>query len=370
MLSSIRITLGNALLWTLIGFSPAVVEAAEALRPPKPSGFNEALPYALATTAEGTLKIRFSVLETGEVESWEILEVPTGIDNVHELTRETVEYWEFEPAQNAHGKPVPGTYDYVWMFSPYYRYELARVYPKGSAEVKQVFDALAKELKLKFPRKDEANGVYVSKWIRFDKSRFSGLEAPEGIRPFRVRFFIHIPQGIEPARVYFNSELEAETRPARLSMLFYNAGGFESWLFDRLEEKLETQGRLVPRNFEARRELFRQLAPGSSDCSQKEPMMSGVGNVSNPVLIDLSKHDLIYPPSGVKAREDAQVIVQAIVNEDGSVGELFVIRSTTRNVDFSVSTKQTVSFWRYKPARYEGCPVAVYFTVVADFKVR
>ena len=171
MYPSIRTTLGCALLGALIGFFPAYAKDAEAVRPPKPSGFNAELPYSRSTTAEGTLRIRFSVLETGEVEGWEILEVPSGIDDIHKKTRKTVAKWEFEPAQTANGRSVAGTYDHVWIFSPNYRYELARVYPKRSAEVHAAFVSLAKELKIKFSKKDEALGIYLTKWIRFTKSR-------------------------------------------------------------------------------------------------------------------------------------------------------------------------------------------------------
>ena len=96
-------------------------------------------------------------------------------------------------------------------------------------------------------------------------------------------------------------------------------------------------------------------------------MVPGVDNVSNPVLIKMAKHELIYPPTARRSKNQAQVILQALVNEDGWVGDIYVIRTNSENIDFVVSTKQTVSFWLYEPARQAGCPVAVYFTVVADF---
>ncbi len=99
------------------------------------------------------------------------------------------------------------------------------------------------------------------------------------------------------------------------------------------------------------------------------PVLAGVNNVSNPVLIESTKVEPEYPELARVARVDGQVILQAIVKKDGSVGDISVIRVNRPNLGFETSAISAVIQWRYEPAMQNGKPVEVYFTVIVEFSL-
>ncbi len=347
----------------------ATLAAGDPARPPKPLATNEALPFSGSWKGEGTLRIAITVDRAGKVERWEIVEIPEGIDEIHKFIRQVVPHWEFEPATTANGTVVEGAHEHVEHFSRDHRPEQARVYAKDSGAVTAAFKRLAADLKIRFAQKNETEGIFISKWIPYEEDRFPGLALPEGIRPLRVRYHAFIPQGLPVARVYFNTELEALSGAPGVETFFFNSGGFESWLYGRLEQRLDVRGYGLPRHLESRRIMLEAMSPGANPCERNDVVPAGGGGVSNPELLPVSKLDVIYPSSARGARQEARVILQAIINEDGWVSDISVIDTDTDNIDFLTAAKQTVSFWRYKPAEHEGCPVAVYFTIVVSWRL-
>jgi len=99
------------------------------------------------------------------------------------------------------------------------------------------------------------------------------------------------------------------------------------------------------------------------------PLLAGVNNVSNPVLLLDTKVTPEYPELARVARVDGQVILQAIVRKDGSVGDVSVIRVNRPSLGFEDMATAAVLQWRYEPALQNGKPVEVYFTVVVDFSL-
>jgi len=69
------------------------------------------------------------------------------------------------------------------------------------------------------------------------------------------------------------------------------------------------------------------------------------------------------------ARLEGNVILQAIIRSDGSVGNVEVLRTNRPSMGFEDAAISAVSQWRYKPALQNGRPVEVYFTVFVDFKL-
>jgi len=99
------------------------------------------------------------------------------------------------------------------------------------------------------------------------------------------------------------------------------------------------------------------------------PLLAGVGDVTNPVLIPESKIEPEYPELARVARLEGNVILQAIIRADGSVGDVQVLRTNRPNMGFEDAAVEAVKQWRYKPATQNGRPVEVYFTVFVDFKL-
>ena len=99
------------------------------------------------------------------------------------------------------------------------------------------------------------------------------------------------------------------------------------------------------------------------------PLLAGVGDVTNPILIPESKTEPEYPELARVARLEGNVILQAIIHSDGSVGDIEVLRTNRPNMGFEDSAVEAVKQWRYQPATQNGRPVEVYFTVFVEFKL-
>ena len=98
------------------------------------------------------------------------------------------------------------------------------------------------------------------------------------------------------------------------------------------------------------------------------PLLAGVGDVANPVLIEASRVQPEYPELARVARVEGHVILQVLIEPDGSVGDVEVLRCNRPNLGFEESAARAVRRWRYEPALQNGKPVAVYLTVFVEFK--
>jgi protein TonB len=99
------------------------------------------------------------------------------------------------------------------------------------------------------------------------------------------------------------------------------------------------------------------------------PLLAGVGDVTNPIPIEETKIQPEYPELARVARLEGNVILQAIIHADGTVGDLEVLRVNRPNMGFETAAIEAVKQWRYQPATQNGKPVEVYFTVFIDFKL-
>jgi len=97
------------------------------------------------------------------------------------------------------------------------------------------------------------------------------------------------------------------------------------------------------------------------------PLLAGVGDVTNPVLIESTKVQPDYPELARQARLTGNVILQAIITKDGTVDEIKVLRVDKPNLGFEEAAVAAVAQWRYKPATQNGRPVDVYFTINVSF---
>ncbi|MCP3980590.1 MAG: energy transducer TonB [bacterium] len=101
-----------------------------------------------------------------------------------------------------------------------------------------------------------------------------------------------------------------------------------------------------------------------------DPLLAGVGGVSNPVLITETKSNPAYPHQAREAKVSGSVILKAVIDEGGIVRRAEVLRSSRPGYGFEESAILAVKRWRYRPALLNGEPVKVYFTVFVEFKAR
>jgi periplasmic protein TonB len=95
----------------------------------------------------------------------------------------------------------------------------------------------------------------------------------------------------------------------------------------------------------------------------------GILDVTEPVLIESSRIIPIYPELARRAGLPGRVILEAVVQPDGTVASVVVLRETPPRLGFGEAAEKAVSQWRYRPALQRGIPVAVYFTVVVQFEL-
>jgi protein TonB len=89
------------------------------------------------------------------------------------------------------------------------------------------------------------------------------------------------------------------------------------------------------------------------------------GNVQNSKLIQ--KIDPIYPELAKRARVSGIVLLQVTVDEQGTVGEIKLIRGHPL---LNQSAIDAVGRWRYSPTLLNGEPVRVIATVTVNFVLR
>jgi protein TonB len=88
-------------------------------------------------------------------------------------------------------------------------------------------------------------------------------------------------------------------------------------------------------------------------------------NVIPPKLIE--KVNPVYPPDAREAKAEGKIVLEAIIDTDGSVISTKVLRGT-EFPSLEQSAIDAVSRWRYKPATDpDGVPVKVDFTVMIEY---
>ena len=88
------------------------------------------------------------------------------------------------------------------------------------------------------------------------------------------------------------------------------------------------------------------------------------GPVEPPVLI--LKVQPEYPEIARQARKEGNVILQAVIGTDGHVESVSILRSEPL---FDKAAMRAVSQWIYRPAKLNGLPVKVFFTVYVEFRL-
>jgi protein TonB len=90
---------------------------------------------------------------------------------------------------------------------------------------------------------------------------------------------------------------------------------------------------------------------------------------AEPVLIPESKVEPEYPKPARVAGLEARVVLAAVVERDGTVGEIEVISAPRLDSGFSEAAIAAVRQWRYHPARQGGRPVASPVRIEVTFKI-
>lgn len=96
-----------------------------------------------------------------------------------------------------------------------------------------------------------------------------------------------------------------------------------------------------------------------------EPI-EATGDVVDPVIV--MRVEPNYPNTARRARIEGKVILHAVIDKEGNVNNVTVLSSS--NPMFNDSAIEAVKQRKYKPALQNGRPVAIYFTIRIDFRLR
>lgn len=95
----------------------------------------------------------------------------------------------------------------------------------------------------------------------------------------------------------------------------------------------------------------------------------GDPRLSLPRLIEASRVLPAYPDIARRAHLQGSVLLLIIVQSDGSVGAIEVVRSPDPRLGFDLAAIEAVKQWRYEPARLGTLSVAVQLTVMVEFVI-
>jgi protein TonB len=88
--------------------------------------------------------------------------------------------------------------------------------------------------------------------------------------------------------------------------------------------------------------------------------------VTRPVLV--SETRARYPPLAQQNGIEGTVAVNALVDENGAVAEVSVVRADPRGLGFEDAAVRYVKTRRYRPATKGGVAVSVRMDVVVEFR--
>ena len=86
-------------------------------------------------------------------------------------------------------------------------------------------------------------------------------------------------------------------------------------------------------------------------------------------LVKYLESHINYPPVAAKNKIEGHVIVQFIVKNDGSIGEVKVVRSLEKDLD-NEAIRVIKSLPKFIPGRQDGKEVSVWYTLPVKFKLK
>jgi periplasmic protein TonB len=92
------------------------------------------------------------------------------------------------------------------------------------------------------------------------------------------------------------------------------------------------------------------------------------GGVTMPSLLTEVKPT--YTAEAMRAKVQGAVMVEAIVREDGSVGQVRIVRSLDRTFGLDQEALKAVKNWRFRPGKRQGQNVAVIVEIEVTFTLR
>ena len=85
--------------------------------------------------------------------------------------------------------------------------------------------------------------------------------------------------------------------------------------------------------------------------------------------VAIYRPDPDYPELAIRTRQSGRVVLRAVIDNGGSVGDIEVLLSPVPDLGFRAAAIEAVRQWRYQPGELRGRTVSVRMTVVVDFSL-
>jgi TonB family protein len=322
-------------------------DVTNAYRPPEP--VNVVMPRyvgsLLARAEKGeraTVKVFLNIDEGGRVRS-ALVVAPDPAHDPGEYGKEVVNsmlQWKFSPATEE-GTAAPSHIVQTFYFNGDVEGQAVYALPAGQLQeaVKKFLDA-------------PGSGVRVV-------PVGTGWDIHEDSMLTRVRISDAAAPGSSTMSVTAESRVALSRTGCTCALGFPDPRGAGKWL-----ERFRKKSGLQPGRTEM---VLHQEEPAWKDTSARpapgEPLM--VGDTILPPQL-LAKVRPEYPLGARAAGVEGKVILEAIINTEGCVEEMKILRSIPQ---LDEAAARAVCQWKYKPALKDGKPVRVYFTVIVDFSI-
>lgn len=86
-------------------------------------------------------------------------------------------------------------------------------------------------------------------------------------------------------------------------------------------------------------------------------------------FMEYLRNNVKYPDEALKRKEQGRVIIQFVVNKDGSISDVSVEKGVTKLLD-EAAIKVIKNMPRWKPGQHKGKPVRVKFRVPVQFRTK
>jgi len=90
---------------------------------------------------------------------------------------------------------------------------------------------------------------------------------------------------------------------------------------------------------------------------------------TEPKIIADSRVQPAYPESARSAGVSGPVLLEAIIDEEGKVRDIKVVKSPEGDTTLSRAAEEAVKQWRYEPATLDGQAVAVLAKITVKFRL-
>ena len=77
-----------------------------------------------------------------------------------------------------------------------------------------------------------------------------------------------------------------------------------------------------------------------------------------------------YTPEAIRARIEGKVVLGAVVKDDGTVGDVTIVRSLDATYGLDEQAIKALNQWTFEPGTLKGKAVAVRVRVEMDFNLR